>query len=715
MTDKLQKDWKKEPKLDELKKDFNLVKNNHDAEVAKITKARNLKNIEGGAKLAKIAGRSNVQPKLIRKNNEWQYSSLANPFLSTEDVFNVYPVSSEDEYASEQNGLLLNYQFNNRLRKVKFINDLVHDCVDNGVVFARVGWKTTTTQVVENVPVFSYRNALEYDLQYLDGLAKLHNEQPNEFLAYASEEDKESLQATLRSGTPLIAVLERYEETPKEVLLHNHPEVTVVEYRNLYIGPCYNGDITTAEFVIYSYETSIADLRKDGKYTNLDNIENKSESILADTNHTPSTFHEDGSNFSQEDERQRIVAYEYWGNYDINDDGIPVAITATWVGSTLVHLDRNPFPDQLHPFVSACSNHVTNSVYGEADALVLEDNQAIVGAVTRGMIDLMGRSANAQTGIRADALDPVNLRKFNNGENYMYRPNVADPRSIMVTHTYPEIPAAAFNMIQYQQNEAESMSGVKAFNSSLSGNSLGDTATAVRGVLDATAKRESNIQQRLAECLITIGKKIIAMNGEFLSESEVVRVTGSKFVTIRRDDLAGNFDLRLSISTAEADNAKAEELAFMLQTTGNTLDFSITQHILVEICKLRKMPALAAKIGSYTPEPDPMAVRKAQLENLLLEAKIMEAQANAGVKASEADLNRQKAISEQAKALNTQADTDLKKLDYVEQESGTKHARELATVGEQAKSNAKYRLMTDAVKQQLLTSNPPRNGEGNGA
>ena len=295
----------------------------------------------------------------------------------------------------------------------------------------------------------------------------------------------------------------------------------------------------------------------------------------------------------------------------------------------------------------------------------------------------------------------------------MYRPNVADPRSMMVTHTYPEIPAAAFNMIQYQQNEAESMSGVKAFNSSLSGNSLGETATAVRGVLDATAKRESNIQMRIAECIIAIGKKIIAMNGEFLSETEVIRVTGSKFVTVRRDDLAGNFDLRLSISTAEADNAKAEELAFMLQTTGNTLDFSITQHILVEICKLRKMPSLAQKIEQYMPQPDPMAQRKAQLENLLLEAKIMEAQANAGVKASETDLNRQRAITEQAQALNMQADTDLKKLDYVEQESGTKHARDLATVGEQAKSNAKFKLMTEAYKRSL-DSNPTHNGEGNG-
>jgi hypothetical protein len=65
--------------------------------------------------------------------------------------------------------------------------------------------------------------------------------------------------------------------------------------------------------------------------------------------------------------------------------------------------------------------------YGEPDGELLEDNQRVVGAITRGMLDTMGRSANGQTGIRKDMLDATNRRKFEKGLDYEFNPNV-DPR-----------------------------------------------------------------------------------------------------------------------------------------------------------------------------------------------------------------------------------------------------------------------------------------------
>jgi hypothetical protein len=155
--------------------------------------------------------------------------------------------------------------------------------------------------------------------------------------------------------------------------------------------------------------------------------------------------------------------------------------------------------------------------------------------------------------------------------------------------------------------EAESLTGVKAYSSGIGSAALGDVAAGIRGALDAASKRELGILRRLANGIVEIGRKIIAMNGEFLSEEEVVRVTNEEFVTVRRDDLPGNFDLKLTISTAEADNQKAQELAFMLQTMGNSMPMDMSQMILADIARLRKMPDLAKKIETYQPQPDPMA------------------------------------------------------------------------------------------------------------
>ena len=117
----------------------------------------------------------------------------------------------------------------------------------------------------------------------------------------------------------------------------------------------------------------------------------------------------------------------------------------------------------------------------------------------------------------------------------------------------------------------ESLTGVKAFSSGISGQALGNTATGVRSAMDAASKRELGILRRLADGINQIGRKIISMNSEFLSDEEIVRVTNEEFVAINREDLGGMYYIKLNISTAEADNEKAQELSFMLQTMGLSL------------------------------------------------------------------------------------------------------------------------------------------------
>ena len=83
------------------------------------------------------------------------------------------------------------------------------------------------------------------------------------------------------------------------------------------------------------------------------------------------------------------------------------------------------------------------------------------------------------------------------------------------------------------------------------------------------------------------------MNAEFLEDEEIIRITNEELVAINREDLGGKYDIKLNISTAEADNEKAQELAFMLQTMGNSLPLDMSKMVLSDIARLRKMPELA--------------------------------------------------------------------------------------------------------------------------
>lgn len=692
--------WKNEPTVQDLKQDLQDALPDHTAQVSKIDTWLDNLFVRGSAVPKSKEGFSKVVPKLIRKQAEWRYASLSEPFLSTENLFDVRPVTWEDTEAAKQNALVLNNQVNTRINKVKFINEYVRAAVNEGTVIVKLGWNFKEVAYTVTEMQYEYRTTDDPNhIQAITQLIEFKYANPTIFMTEVPEHLQRAVELTEEHQIPIMPFEIGEAEVEKTETIANHPTWEVCDYNNVIIDPSCQGDIDKAGFVIYSFETSLAELKKEGKYKNLDKIMVQENSILSSPDsHQPGT--ESSFNFSDEN-RKRILAYEYWGMWDIDGTGETKPIVATFVGSTMIRLEENPFPEQFMPFVTVPYLPVKRSVYGEPDGELLEDNQKIIGAVTRGMIDIMGRSANGQIGYRKDALDVVNRRKFLKGEDYEYNPNV-DPRQAFFVHTYPEIPASAQIMLQLQNNEAEALTGVKSFSSGISGQALGNTATGVRSALDATAKRDLDILRRLSAGLEAIGRKTIAMNAEFLEEEEVVRITNEQFQKVRRDDLKGRFDLKLSISTAETDNQKAQELAFMLQTAAQTLPFEMTQLILAEIADLRKMPMLAKKIKEYQPQPDPMAQRRAELELMKLEAEIMEIQANAQSKGTGAQLNQAKAGTELVKQGKTQAEIDQAILDFVEQESGVKQERDLQKAQAQAQGN----MQLEALKAILESAKP---------
>lgn len=681
--------WKNAPTLRNLKQDLLDAQPVHDAQESKISEWLDNLNVTGKAKIATPKGNSSIVPKLIRKQAEWRYASLSEPFLSTDDVFNVRPVTWEDRKAAEQNQLVLNHQFNTAIDKTTFVDEYVRAAVDEGTVIVRLGWEFIEEEYTDMFPDVQYRVNPELAPLH-EHLHQMMQESPSEYQTDVPEELKQAHELTMEQGQPIEPVIVGEKEETRTRVLVNRPTLEVCDYRNVIIDPTCMGDIDKAGFLIYSFESSLSELEKDGKYKNLDQINVTNSSILGVPDHASS----DGSktfNFSDEP-RKKFVVYEYWGYWDIDGTGIVKPFVAAWVGNTIIRMEENPYPDKKIPFVVAQYLPVRRSTYGEPDGALLEDNQKVIGAVTRGMIDIMGKSANGQTGMRKDMLDTTNRRKFDKGQDYEFNVNV-DPHQGVFMHTYPEIPASAQFMLGLQNQEAESLTGVKSYSAGVSGASLGDVAAGVRGALDAASKRELGILRRLSNGIVKIGRKMISMNAEFLSETEVVRVTNEEFVMVRKDDLPGNFDLRLSISTAEEDNNKAEQLAFLLQTVGPNSDPEMLRMILSDIAKLRKMPDLAKKIETYQPEPDPLAQEEAQLRIELLKAQIAKENAQAMSYQSSAQLDSAKAGTEQVKQGNLQSDTDLKNLDFVEQESGVKQERQKELHGEQARSQAQLKLL----------------------
>ena len=157
---------------------------------------------------------------------------------------------------------------------------------------------------------------------------------------------------------------------------------------------------------------------------------------------------------------------------------------------------------------------------------------------------------------------------------------------------------------------------------------------------------------------------------------------------IKREDLAGDFDLEVDISTAEVDDAKSKDLSFMLQTIGPNAGQELMLTVLAEIADLKRMPDLAQKLRSYKPEVSP---EQQELLKLEVEEK----------RALVAKINSEVALNN-AKAEESMSKKDVLDLNYVEQDTGTHHARDMERMKAQAEGNQNLQItkaLTTAKKE----------------
>lgn len=572
-----------------------------------------------------VEGKSKIVSKDIKKQLEWMLPSITDPFLSTADVIKCNPVTYEDSKAARQNELLLNTQFCRKFNRYNFIMKATKVLVTEGSVVVQTGWDYEEEEFEAEVEVIK-----------------------------VDEDGMEFVDTEMSTQTTVV---------------RNQPTAVVCRNEDIFIDPTCMDDIDKCQFVIHRYESNLNALKQDGRYENLDKVEAAQYSLTNE----PQYLREDQTYFEFKDKpRKKFVVHEYWGNYDIDGDGIAEPIVCAWVGSTIIRLESNPYPDKKPPFVIVPFSAVPFQMFGEALAETIGDNQKVKTAITRGMIDNMAKSNNAVVATRKGALDVVNRKKFLKGENFEFNGTPAD----FWQGGYNQLPSSAFDMLNLQNNEIESQTGFKSFSGGISGNSLGGTATGARGALDATSTRRLNLVRNMSENMIKpIMRKWMAYNAEFLEEEEVVRITNDEYVPVRRDDLAGNIDIDISISTSEDNAAKSQELSFLLQTVGPNEDPAIRREIMAQIMDLMRMPEQAKRIREYQPPVDPVQQKMQELQIAKLEAEIEKIRADAANKLAssvenEADRDEKLAQAElkRAQARKLMSEADNLDLDFLKKD-----------------------------------------------
>lgn len=586
-------------------------------------------------------GKSQIVTRDIKKHSEWLQASILDPFTSTPDIIKCNPANRESMKLARNAEMILNQQFCRQFNRYNFLSRALKVMDTEGTAVIKTGWDflEEEREVVRKqlVPVF----------------------------------DPMSGQPIINPETQEPMVQEVVYKNKEMVRLVDKPTAEVVRNQDIFVDPSCMGDFENMQFIIHQFETDLSTLKTDGRYKNIDKINIKGNNDNTFDNYENYNNLPDPKYFEFDDKpRRKILVREYWGNYDLDGDGIAEPIVCAWVDNLVIRLCENPYPDKKPPFIIVPLLPIPFQLFGESNAEILGDIQKVNTAITRGIIDNMAQSNNAQIGFSKGVLDPVNEDRMLNGDNFVMNTNV--PKDAIWVGNFNQLPNTVFNMLQLNNESAQSLTGVNVYGTNQTTDMLGSNPASSRGVLDGGNLRKLMLVKNISENLVKpLMRKWLEYDAELLPPETVVRSTinQEEFEIIRRDDLCGTIDIDISVSTNEDNAAKARELAFLMQTIGPSEDPYVRKMLMAEIANLHKMHDLAHKIETYEPQPDPLQqeLMMAQIENL--KAQTQELIASAGRQQVDGSLKEAKISVEQAKAQSIGKDVNMKGLDFYQKQN----------------------------------------------
>ena len=581
-----------------------------------------------------VDGKSKYVSDLTKNLLDWQVPSLVDPFVSTPDVINCKPFTYADPLIAAQEEAVLTHQVIQTADHFSFMTDLMTYIAEKGTAFVKTGWMFQEE-----------KREVEQPLMAIDPM----------------------------SGQEVVIGTEVVEQMVTTV---NKPTRLVIDPIDIRMDPTCGGKISKASFVIHDWETDLSTLRQDGRYKNLDKIK---EDIGRDEDYEQKDSTDDTFKF-EDSARKKIIVHEYWGKYDLDGDGIAEPVVCAWVGDVVIREEENPLPGQEIPFEKAVYKNLPGYIWGEPLAAKTGKRQHIDSVLHRGIFDDMKLANNGQTGTKKGFTDDANLRKMKQGLDFEYNTTMAD----VYQDQYRGLNQSVFNVMAKNEAAAESSVGVTMMNHGTGGNALGSSAAAVNATTSSSAKREMHIVRGVAEdCIIPMLKKFSRYNKEFLSPEEVSAITDKEYIEPKNDN---EYDIKMTLESAETRVAKAERTGFVLQTMGPNMPPQAMTVLLARYMKLIgeldvshmiKNPEVSPEEQQAQAKQQAHADKMMELELALMEAKVYNEQAKGQENAVDVELKTAKTETERAKARITNSDSDLKDIDYLEREAGIPHEREL--------------------------------------
>ncbi len=549
-----------------------------------------------------VIGRSSMVMKDVAKQIEWQKPNITEPFTSTENPVGTSALNAKSDKAATASENVLNYQYTSQFDRYSFMDTLANVLSREGTVWVRTGWE--------------FKEGLEEK--------RLTRVDMNTIM----QVQEEPTEITQNDDGSFNAVYQR------KTIVRNQPTAKVWKNEDIFPDPLADSE-STLGFVIGRSKMTITEMRNNPNFDQaaIDTIGTvdpqlyNDSALGADREAKGYDYGSDPAN-SEIQNNKKYFVYEYWGEYDINGNGISEQICFVWVDRVDVVLqsEENFLPGKRNPFISTPYSAVPFSLWGNGLPAFIEDNQKIRTMLMRGILDNMSLSNNGQKFIQKGTLDYTNWKRMKSGNKYI-QVNKLDG---ITDGSFHELPQSVYNLYNMIAEDSEALTGISKMAQGLDPGSVANTAAGVQTMASMTQKRMLDVVRNISNLMTKVFTRWNDYNKMFLDVIEINNFSGVS--QYEAADLKGDYHISLTVATDTNKQTKMQQYNLMLQQSASmagSVPPQLMNMIYSKMLDLFDEPGMAEAVRTYQPQPDPHTESMKQAELAQAQADVQDTQSNA--------------------------------------------------------------------------------------
>lgn len=549
----------------------------------------------------KVSG--NASKKLLMKEVakmiEYMKPNITEPFLSTSTPIKVNKSGNIATSTEVEN--FLNGVFVGDLDREEFIGDLVDILLREGTVWTRTGW------VREEI--------LEETTANLTMSELLMQDKEPKFIKQIDED--------------LFEVI-----NDEVIVVKNHPNSRVCRNENCFPDQTARQEKEMNFFIEKRYVTYYDLVKMDifPKFK-LDILKEKlidgaspsyDKSSLEEVRDSDNeSYGGDTTKGSSDINRKKVQLIEYWGYYDLENNGKRTSMVGSWIHEydLLLDIDGTPMPSKKIPYTRTVYSSRPFSLWGNAVAFFIGENQNVKNGVIRSILDSAALANNGQKFIQRGAVDFVNFNRLRKKDRYVM---VNKPDGI-TDGKFNNIPSSTFNLLEMVNRESSQMVGVDGA-PAVGADSISKDGGASQITL--SQQKMISIVRSVAGLLGRNAKEWLEMSEVFLDDEQIIELfSDDNNDENDRTDINAFRDSRytrlvLTVGTSASKQQELQQLNMLMQQSkvlGEQIPQEHLSSLVARMFDLFDMSYEANKLRNYKPEPS-------EAEQIVQQMKMQEAQ-----------------------------------------------------------------------------------------